>query len=77
MLYTLHDGLSVGLGSDHTDRKAETIAVTLSKQLRAKPIGPQLWRYYELKPHWDKLKLRSFVPVGGRSASALSGGPGH
>ena len=61
VLYSLDDGLWLGVGSDHTDRKAETIAVTLSKQMCAKPVGPQLWRYDEVKPHWDKLKLRSFV----------------
>ena len=61
MLYSLDDGMWLGVGSDHTDRKAETIAVTLSKQMCAKPVGPQLWRYDEVKPHWDKLKLRSFV----------------
>jgi hypothetical protein len=66
VLYALDDGLWLGVGSDHTDRKAETINVTLSKQLCAKPVGPQLWRYDEVKPHWDKLVLRSFVPDGGK-----------
>jgi hypothetical protein len=61
VLYSLDDGLWLGVGSDHTDRQAETIAVTLSKQMCAKPIGPQLWRYDDVKPHWDKLTLRSFV----------------
>jgi hypothetical protein len=66
VLYALNDGLWVGVGSDHTDRKAETINVTLSKQMCAKPVGPQLWRYDEVKPHWDRLTLRSFVPDGGK-----------
>lgn len=66
VLFALDDGLWVGLGSDHTDRKAETVGVTLSKQLCAKPVGPALWRYDEVKPHWDKLMLRSFVPDGGK-----------
>ena len=65
VLYSLADGMWVGLGSDHTDRKAETINVTLSKQMCAKPVGPVLWRYDELKPHWEKLMLRSFVSDGG------------
>ena len=39
VLFALDDGLWIGLGSDHTDRKAETIGVTLSKQLCAKPVG--------------------------------------
>ncbi len=62
VLYALDDGMWIGVGSDHTDRKAETIAVTLSKQMCAKPVGATLWRYDEVKPHWDKLKLRSYVP---------------
>lgn len=65
VLYQLDDGLWLGVGSDHTDRKAETVGVTLSKQMCAKPVGPALWRYDEVKPHWDKLKLRSFVSNGG------------
>ena len=65
VLYSLSDGMWVGLGSDHTDRKAETINVTLSKQMCAKPVGPALWRYDEVKPHWEKLVLRSFVSDGG------------
>ena len=66
VLFALDDGLWLGVGSDHTDRKAETIGVTLSKQLCAKPVGMTLWRYDEVKPHWDKLVLRSFVPDGGK-----------
>jgi uncharacterized protein DUF2848 len=66
VLYALDDGLWFGVGSDHTDRKAETIGVTLSKQLCAKPVGATLWRYDEVKPHWDKLMLRSFVPDGAK-----------
>ena len=65
VLYALDDGLWVGVGSDHTDRKAETIGVTLSKQMCAKPVGATLWRYDEVKPHWDRLTLRSFVADGG------------
>ena len=66
VLYSLDDGMWVGVGSDHTDRQAETINVTLSKQMCAKPVGATLWRYDEIKPHWDKLTLRSFVPGDGK-----------
>ena len=66
VLFALEDGLWLGVGSDHTDRKAETVGVTLSKQLCAKPVGATLWRYDEVKPHWDKLKLRSYVPDGAK-----------
>jgi hypothetical protein len=54
------DGLWVTVGSDHTDRKAETIGVSLSKQLCSKPIAKDAWRYDEVTPHWEKLVLRSW-----------------
>ena len=55
------DGLWVTVGSDHTDRKAETIGVSLSKQLCAKPISRDAWRYDDVKPHWERLVLRSWA----------------
>jgi hypothetical protein len=55
------DGLHVTVGSDHTDRKAETVGVTLSKQLCQKPACPQSWLYDEVRPHWEKLVLRSWA----------------
>lgn len=65
VIYALGDGLRVGLGSDHTDRKAETFGVSLSKQMCAKPVSPAIWRYADVAPHWDRLVLRSFVHVNG------------
>src|ERR671910_30790 len=53
--------LRVAVGSDHTDRKAETTGVSLSKQLCAKPVSPESWRYDEVKPHWQKLVLRAWA----------------
>ena len=60
VLLSKPDGLRVTVGSDHTDRKAETIGVSLSKQLCSKPIAKDAWRYEELKPHWEKLVLRAW-----------------
>jgi hypothetical protein len=53
--------LRVALGSDHTDRKAETIGVSLSKQLCAKPVSQESWRYADVKPHWESLVLRAWA----------------
>jgi hypothetical protein len=53
-------GWWVGVGSDHTDRKAETFGVTLSKQLCPKPLAPMLWSFSDVEPHWDELILRSY-----------------
>jgi hypothetical protein len=75
VLFALDDGMWLGVGSDHTDRQAETINVTLSKQMCAKPVGPKLWRYDEVKPHWDKLMLRSFVPGDGGKRRLYQEGP--
>jgi hypothetical protein len=64
VIVSLADGLWLGIGSDHTDRKAESISVALSKQLCAKVIGTELWRLDELD--WDKLVLRSHAEIGGQ-----------
>ena len=53
--------LCVGIGSDHTDRKLETVGVTLSKQICGKPLGATLWRLDDIRDHWDRLVLRSLV----------------
>jgi hypothetical protein len=66
VLLSKPDGLWVAVGSDHTDRKAETVGVSLSKQLCAKPVSPQAWRYDEVKPHWERLVLRSWIMEGGK-----------
>jgi len=60
----LEDGVWVGLGSDHTDRKLETIGVTLSKQACAKPVSHEFWRLDELG-RFDDLMLRSWATIGG------------
>jgi uncharacterized protein DUF2848 len=61
---SLVDGLWLGLGSDHTDRKAETAGIALSKQLCPKPVGTALWRLEEVLPHWDRLLLTSTIEDG-------------
>jgi hypothetical protein len=53
--------LRVAVGSDHTDRKAETIGVSLSKQLCPKPVSRESWRYDEVKGHWERLMLRAWA----------------
>ena len=63
--YSFDDGLWIGVGSDHTDRQAETVGVSLSKQLCAKPVSHQVWRYADIEPHWDSLVLRSYVRING------------
>lgn len=54
-------GLLVGVGSDHTDRHEEAIDVPHSKALCPKPIGSVVWRYEDVRDHWDRLQIRSWV----------------
>ena len=61
--YSFDGGVWIGLGSDHTDRKAETVGVSLSKQMCAKPVSSEIWRFEDVAPHWDALMLRSYVGV--------------
>ena len=63
-LLALEDGLWVGVGSDHTDRKVEAYDVAVSKQMCAKPISAELWRYADVADHWDQLILRSSIRNG-------------
>jgi len=65
VIVALADGLWLGLGSDHTDRKAETMGIALSKQLCGKVIGRNLWRFADVAAHWDRLVIRSFATIGG------------
>jgi hypothetical protein len=58
--------LCLAVGSDHTDRKAETQGIALSKQLCAKQLGRDLWPLDDVAGHWDQLKLRSFATIGGK-----------
>ncbi|MFC7516831.1 DUF2848 domain-containing protein [Herbaspirillum sp. GCM10030257] len=65
VLVSLSDGMYVGVGSDHTDRKVEAYGVTVSKQMCAKPVGRNLWKLDALLDHWDRLVLRSWVTRNG------------
>ena len=65
VIVALDDGLWIGLGSDHTDRKAETMGIALSKQLCGKVMGPALWRFDEITAHWDQIMIRSHAVIGG------------
>ena len=75
------DELWVGVGSDHTDRKLEATSVIMSKQACPKPIGTTLWRYSEIRDHWDSIEVRSyryegdeqFVYQRGKLSANLSG----
>jgi Protein of unknown function (DUF2848) len=66
VLHFLDDGVWVGVGSDHTDRKAESIGVALSKQMCAKPISQVIWPLTDVASHWDSLIIRAFAHIDGK-----------
>jgi hypothetical protein len=57
--------LYVTVGSDHTDRDVERINVLKSKQMYPKIVPPDVWRYDDVRDHWDELIIRSFTTYGG------------
>jgi hypothetical protein len=65
VIVALDDGLWLGLGSDHTDRRAETMGIALSKQLCGKPVSRTLWRLSEVEAHWDALAMRAHAVIDG------------
>jgi len=65
VIVVLEDGMWLGLGSDHTDRKAESMGIALSKQLCGKVIGPFLWPFVNISNHWDQIIIRSYATIGG------------
>ncbi|MGH7226514.1 MAG: DUF2848 domain-containing protein [Gemmataceae bacterium] len=65
VLFGLDSDLWLGLGSDHTDRKAETMGIALSKQLCGKVVGTSLWPLAEVAGHWDRLVIRSHATIDG------------
>ena len=73
VIVALPDGLWLGLGSDHTDRKAETMGIALSKQLCGKVLGTALWPFDEVADHWDRLVLRAFATIGGERVKYQEG----
>ncbi|MGB6436594.1 MAG: DUF2848 domain-containing protein [Bradyrhizobium sp.] len=69
-----HGGrLWLTVGSDHTDRKAETMGIALSKQLCGKPVGNELWLLDDVAGHWDQIRLRAFATIDGRSTAYQDG----
>lgn len=64
-----HKGeIFVTTGSDHTDRKLESVSVAKSKNMCLNVIAPELWPYEEVRDHFDRLELSCTVTRGGRSA---------
>ncbi len=65
VLFNVEGEILVGAGSDHTDRKAEAMGITLAKQMCAKVVAGEAWAFREVEGHWDELIIRSWATIGG------------
>jgi len=66
----------ISVGSDHNDRSLEELWTTMlgkvfdtakSKQMAPAVVAKDAWLHEDVRDHWDKIVLRSFVTVSGRS----------
>lgn len=65
VLFGHPDGMLIAAGSDHTEREVESYSITVSKQMCAKPVSPEAWRFADIADHFDQLMLRSWAVEGG------------
>jgi hypothetical protein len=49
----------IGVASDHTDRDLERTSIVWSKQACPNVLAPVLWRWVDVKDHWDRCELWS------------------
>lgn len=67
VLLAYPDGLWFTVGSDQTDRKAESvIGIAMSKQLAGKVLAPTAWRLADFADRWDSLRIRSWATIDGQ-----------
>jgi hypothetical protein len=56
----------ITVGSDHTDRELEKISIYKSKWACPKILSEKIWCYDDLKDHWDKIEMSSFIFENGK-----------
>lgn len=62
-LLVTDDEVYVAAASDHTDRALEEESIPVSKQACPKVISSRVWRYSEIKEHWDELMMEARTPA--------------
>ncbi|MBA1336019.1 MAG: hypothetical protein HPY66_1838 [Firmicutes bacterium] len=62
VLLIAKDEIYVAAGSDHTDRKLEALNhIPKAKQVTPNFISRGVWRYEDVKDHWDEIKLTAWI----------------
>ena len=59
------DQTYIAVGSDHTDRELEKDSIAKSKVMCIKVLSREVWPLADLRPHWERLKLQSWVEADG------------
>lgn len=65
LIIPLNGDIYIGVGSDHADKQIESLNIQKSKQLCAKHMCKELWKWSEVKDHWDKVVLESRYVING------------
>ena len=60
------DETYIAVGSDHTDRELEKDSIPKSKVICPKVVSRDVWNLADVKPHWEQLKLQSWIEVDGQ-----------
>jgi len=74
VLFCTGSSVYVGVGSDHTDRRLERQNVLLSKLVCPNVVSRLVWRYEDVRDHWDSLELRSWVSRGAENRAMCQEG---
>jgi hypothetical protein len=65
LIVSFNGEIYIGVGSDHADKNIESFHIHKSKQLCAKHMCKEVWKWTEVKDHWDNLVLESRYTVNG------------
>ena len=73
VLIVRDDAWYVTLGSDHTARDEEKFDIARSKAACPKIVCKEVWRYADVRAHWDQLTLRGWAFENGAKIDYQSG----
>ena len=60
------DQTYIAVGSDHTDRELEKDSIPKSKVICPKVVSREVWKLADVEPHWERLKLQSWIEADGQ-----------
>jgi len=74
IVMTVESGkIYIAVGSDHTDRELEKINIQKSKWVCPKVLSKKIWDYDDIKDHWDRIEMLSYILENGKRELYQSG----